>query len=69
MTTSRFYHGAMEDSRISSIKKWLTWTQVANVWVGMDKIPYSEKLSHVLETPILSTKKEDKDPFPCLDHI
>jgi hypothetical protein len=27
---------------ISKVIKWLTWTEVVNAWVGMDKIPSSE---------------------------
>jgi hypothetical protein len=42
MNISHFYHGATKHSCINS-KKNGSFGHIANVWVGMDRIPCSEK--------------------------
>ncbi len=57
-------------------KKWLIWTQVANVWVDMEKIPCSvskekEKVITCVRFTNSFYKKEDRDPpwttYKCLE--
>jgi hypothetical protein len=51
------------------LKKWLIWTQVANVWVGVDRIPFNECIHNKLgKHRIISSWVNNKtDTDVCMD--